>query len=266
MPGVAEQILQAPHRLVALDYDGTLTPIVEDATQAILPMRTKKIIEALSSQTDTAVAIVSGRAYADVRDLVGIPNLIYASNHGMEINGPGMSFHHPGAKDSSQALQVLASILAKQLDHVQGAFVENKGLTLSVHYRRVAPGDGEEVWQAVLHAVELVNDRFHVTLGNKVYEIRPLLCWNKGAALTWIKDQLGRRDTLVIYLGDDVTDEDAFAAVGDSGVTIKVGASETTLARFRLPDSSAVYEFLKSVHELLRQEPNATTTPSFICG
>src|SRR5882724_11963636 len=92
MPGVAERILAAPHHLLALDYDGTLTPIVEDPTQAILPMPTKQIIEALSRRGDTAVAIVSGRAHADVEELVGIPNLIYASNHGMEIGGPGMSF------------------------------------------------------------------------------------------------------------------------------------------------------------------------------
>jgi trehalose 6-phosphate phosphatase len=261
LPGVAERIRGAPRLLLGLDYDGTLTPIVEDPAQAFLPTRTKQIIKALSRRSDVAVAIVSGRAHADVQERVGIPGLIYASNHGIEISGPGMNFLLLGAKDFSPTLQVLASDLAKQLGHIHGAFIENKGFTLSVHYRRAAPADREEVRRTVLHAVELVKDRFQVTPGDKVHEIRPRLGWNKGAALTWIKEQLGKPDALVIYLGNDTTDEDVFMAFGDNAISIKINnGAAATAARYRLADPFAVREFLQGVHDLMPPRPIATST------
>jgi trehalose-phosphatase len=259
MPGVAELFLTAPRLLLGLDYDGTLTPIVDDPAQAFLPTRTKQIIEALARRIDVAVAIISGRAHADVHDLVGIPDLIYASNHGIEIRGPGMNYLKPGAQASSQTLQVLALNLAKQLRPIQGAFVENKGYTLSVHYRRVARDNRESVRQIVLHAVELISHRYQVTTGDNIFDIRPLLHWNKGTALCWILGQLGM-DYLAVYLGDDTTDEDAFLALSDQAITIKVGDREPTAARYRLAGPSTVCDFLEEVHELRQQRTTAIAT------
>jgi trehalose 6-phosphate phosphatase len=254
MQDVGARIGRAGHVLVGLDYDGTLTPIVENPAQALLPTSMRQAIWALTRRDDVTVAVISGRSHGDLQELVGIPGLIYAGNHGMEISGPGMSFIEPGAKAASQELHSLAQELAKKLHHIQGVFVEDKGLTLSVHHRRAAPVDGDEVWHRVHNTVEPHRDRFHVTLGDKVYEVRPLVRWNKGSALVWIKERVAKPDTLVIYIGDDTTDEDAFRTLGDEAVTVRVGDNRETAAQFLVPEPVTVQRFLDWVNELRTNE------------
>jgi trehalose 6-phosphate phosphatase len=250
MQGVGERILRANNLLLGLDYDGTLTPIVDEPAHALLPTPMRQAIWALTQRDDVAVAVISGRAHGDLQDLVGIPGVIYAGNHGMEISGPGMSFIEPDAKASSQDLRILAQILAKKLRHIPGTLVEDKGLTLSVHHRRAAPVDGEEVWRTVHEVVASRRERFHVTLGDKVYEVRPRLRWNKGSAIAWIKGRIHKPGTLVIYIGDDTTDEDVFQTLGEEAVTVRVGDNAKTAARFLVPDPATVQHFLQWVSEL----------------
>ncbi len=255
LKGVGERILASPHVLLALDYDGTLTPIVNDPQDAWLAPSVRNLLGALSRRSDSDVAIVSGRAHGDLQNRVGMPHLIYASNHGSEITGPGMLFIDPGAQAAAQTLHEMALQLADRLRPIAGAAVEDKGLTLSIHHRRVAPVDIEEVWRAVLQAVEPVSDRFHITPGLQVYEVRPRVRWDKGAAVAWIKEHLGKNDSLVIYIGDDATDEDAFVALGSNAITIKVGNSATaTAARFFVPSPAEVHDFLTWVHALLQEK------------
>ena len=99
-----------------------------------------------------------------------------------------------------------------------------------------------------------MSDCFHVSHGAKVYEVRPLVRWNKGAAVAWIREKLARADALVMYIGDDATDEDAFAALSGNAVTIKVGDSAaTTAAHYLLPSPAEVSGFLRWVHGLLQE-------------
>lgn len=249
-PDVEERILQAPHLLLGLDYDGTLTPIVDDPALALLAPEMKLAIEALSGRGDVTVAIVSGRALVDLEALVGIRGLIYAGNHGMEIRGPGIGFREATAHAAAQDLSNIARDIGRALKPVPGVFVEDKGLTLSVHYRRVAHGDIAQVRQTVHTIVEAVGDRFHVTPGNMVDEVRPRLQWNKGTAIAWINEQLAKPNALTIYVGDDATDEDAFRLLADDAITIRVGAGGKTAAQVCLPDPAAVQQFLLWLHEL----------------
>jgi trehalose 6-phosphate synthase/phosphatase len=131
--------------------------------------------------------------------------------------------------------------------------VENKGLTVSVHYRQVAAGDAEEVRSIVQSALASPDCPFHLTMGNKVYEIRPRVHWNKGTAVGWIKEQIGKPDALVIYLGDDMTDEDAFAAFPD-GITAKVGIPSETIALYQMEGPAEVLRFLEWLESLLLQK------------
>lgn len=250
-------IRQASHILLGLDYDGTLTPIVDEPAHALLPTSMKQALWALTRRNDVTVAVVSGRAHADLQELVGIPEIIYAGNHGLEISGPGISFIEPFAKAASQELHILAQAIGRKLHHIPGAFVEDKGLTLSVHHRRVAAGEAGEVRQCVFDVVQAHADRFHVTLGNKVYEVRPLTQWNKGEAVKWIKTRVGQLKALVVYSGDDRTDEDVFHSFNGTDVTIKVGDVGETAAQFFLSDPQAVQEFLRWVG-FLRENPSIT--------
>src|SRR5262249_2229517 len=153
---------------------------------------------------------------------VGIPNLIYAGNHGLEISGDGLIFVEPTAAARCAALKELSADLASKLQHFPGVFVEDKGLTLSVHYRMAAATDREAVRRIAHDTLAGMNHMFRVTRGNEVFEIRPCVSWNKGTAVHWIKEQLGRPDALTIYLGDDVTDEDAFVTLPEA-IRVKVG-------------------------------------------
>jgi trehalose 6-phosphate phosphatase len=250
MQEVSDRICGAEHVLLGLDYDGTLTPIVDDPAHALLPTSMRQTLWALTQRDDVTVAVISGRAQGDLRELVGIPGIVYAGNHGMEISGPGLSYIEPAAKAATNELHALGQEIARRLRPVHGAFVEDKGLTLSVHHRRVAPVDSEEVWRAVHGVVAPQRDRFHVTLGDKVFEVRPLVRWNKGSALSWIKTQISAPDPLVIYIGDDTTDEDVFRILGETAVTIRVGKNAPTAARHHFPEPAAVHPFLHWVSEL----------------
>jgi trehalose-phosphatase len=227
-----------------LDFDGTLTPYVEDPATASLSPHMQRVLRSLAAQPRISLALISGRSRADVQARVNLPDLIYAGNHGLEISGPGCLFVEPTAAACCEALQALAADLARQVQPIPGAWVEDKGLTLSVHYRRVTAADVPEVRRLVDATLASGNHPFHLTPGNLVYEIRPRVAWNKGTAVGWIKEQLGKPDALVIYLGDDRTDEDAFAVLGED-ITVKVGDGSATAARYQLAGPAEVRRFLE---------------------
>jgi trehalose 6-phosphate phosphatase len=123
--------------LVGLDFDGTLAPIVPHPDDAALPEATREVLAALARRADTRVALVSGRSLADLRQRVDVADAHYAGNHGMEIDGPGVERLHPGAAAARTVLTEVARDLSGHLADVDGVVVEDKGLTLSMHYRRV---------------------------------------------------------------------------------------------------------------------------------
>jgi trehalose 6-phosphate phosphatase len=258
MHDLEDEVKNARNILFALDYDGTLTPTIDDPTQAVLCGPTREMLAALAARKDMDVAVVSGRALRNVREMVGLADPIYVGNHGMEIQGPAFLFLEPTAAAAADDLHELGLDLTETLANFPGAFLEDKGLTLSIHHRRVAPVDAEEVWHTVLRAVEPVKDRFHVVLGIKAYDVRPIVSWTKGHAVNWIKDRLTKPETLVIYAGDDASDEEAIAVLGADAVTIRVGDSAaTTSARYLLSSPAEVQGFLRWLHELVQQKPTA---------
>jgi trehalose 6-phosphate phosphatase len=239
-----ESLLRASRRvLLFLDFDGTLSPIAEVPDQASLPAETRILLRRLSQTTWCSVVIVSGRALGDIRERVGLANLTYAGNHGLEIGGDGLRFVEPESVRRIQMLGKLSRRLRERLHDIPGVEIENKLLTASVHFRRARRGSSEEIRKAV-HAEVALSDRiFRVTRGLQVFEIRPSVDWNKGTAVRWVQEAKGTAKTLSFYLGDDSTDEDAFRALPD-GITIRVGQVKSTAARYYLPRQSRVMHFL----------------------
>src|SRR6266851_7679279 len=141
---VAARVARAPYLLLCVDFDGTLAPIVEHPALAELSPPLRAVLQALAGRENVSVAVISGRERGELGALVGIPDLIYGGNHGLEISGPGFFFVEPTAQAHRESLRELAVDLASRLQTVPGTFVEDKGLTLSVHYRRAA-ADLEEV-------------------------------------------------------------------------------------------------------------------------
>jgi trehalose 6-phosphate phosphatase len=253
--------LRAARRLALfLDFDGTLVAFRNDPGRAALSPSLRRILLAISADENRIVAIVSGRERADLQARIGIPGLIYAGNHGLEISGPGFIFIEPTVVGYRESLQKLAEALVPRLKNIEGAWVEDKGLTLSVHWRQAPAERAEEVRHIVHGALENTSHPFLLTTGDKVYDIRPRVYWHKGSAVHWIRERLGMQDALTVYLGDDATDEDAFAALPDD-ITVKVGEASETAAVYHLSGPVDVERFLEWLEKLLRQSIFTADSP-----
>ncbi|MBI2903222.1 MAG: trehalose-phosphatase [Candidatus Methylomirabilis oxyfera] len=228
-----EQILKSGHTVLLLDYDGTLAPIAPSPEQSALPSSTRSVLQRLSRNPRVTVALISGRPLADLRQLVGVRNLTYVGNHGLETwhRGRRTSVAVPGR--SREALSRLRPTLAGLVKDVPGARLEDKGLSLALHYRLAPTSQVARLKAGIRRAARpFVRSRALSLLnGRKIIEVRPGLNWTKGdAALRLVKRMRGRR-LLPICIGDDRTDEDAFGALID-GITIRVGAHRGSKARY----------------------------------
>jgi trehalose 6-phosphate phosphatase len=255
LPRIAGRIDQSQAILLGLDFDGTLTPLRQHPGDAVLTERVRALLGRLARVPRVTLMIVSGRSLVDVAGRVGLPELIYAGNHGLEIEGPGVSFVEPTAAALADRLRELTGRLEPLLAEIPGALVEPKGLTTSVHYRNVPPEHTDRLARIVRETVEADTTRFVLTTGHAVWEIRPPVRWRKGDALLWVVRQLkDGSNRLVFFLGDDRTDEDAFASLPDH-VTVKIGSPDhPTLARYRLRDPDAVHAFLEWLADRLIKE------------
>ncbi len=256
LPEIAAKVEAAGDLLVFLDFDGTLAPVVSDPAMAFIPPQTLRALKNLAAIEKVSLAIISGRALQDLKARVGMPNLIYAGNHGLEISGPGVYFIQPDAGKRVQALSELLRDLQSRLQNIPGVQVENKVLTASVHYRRAPADKLREIHQVTNLAVTGSGGLFQMTPGLQVYEIRPRVSWHKGKAVGWIKEALSKGDALSVYVGDDATDEDAFLALPE-GITVSVGSARRTSARYYLEDQGALQAFLGW---LIESTPLATVT------
>jgi len=272
-PRLAERF-RGRRPVVFLDFDGTLSPVVEHHGDAVILPAAKRAVEELARRLP--VIIVSGRDRRDVARRVGLPHLWYAGSHGFDIAGPddsasagaGSAQHrHEPQPELAPLIEAAADELRRALDGVPGAVVEAKRFAVSVHYRQVADDDLGRVDDAVARVVA-AEPRLARSAAKKVYEVRPALDWDKGDALLYLLRQpelLGRDgggdgegdgEDLPLYIGDDLTDEDAFRAIDErpgGGVTIHVVDGSTdfeTRADWSLASPQEVSELLRRLARL----------------
>lgn len=234
-----ERCLRQRGRLaLLLDFDGTLAPIASDPDAVRLPPPVDAALRHLVARPDVMVAVLSGRALADIESRVGIYGVFFAGNHGLEMAGPNLTWVHEEAADLAPVVAGVAARLRRRLRRISGVRVEEKGLTASVHYRNADVADRELVRRAIDEEVRSVQSgTLHVTSGKRVFEIRPNVDWDKGAASRWLLERAYGTAwadlTCAMYAGDDRTDEDAFRALAGGAITVKVGSSAVpTAARF----------------------------------
>jgi trehalose 6-phosphate phosphatase len=250
--------------LAMFDFDGSLAPIEEHPDDVRLPPATRVVIEALRDSPSVQVGIVSGRGLDDLKERVDIDGIAYAGNHGLEISTGGERHTHPVAEDAADDIARLSSSLDEKLSDVEGAFVEDKGVTASVHYRLASGERVPEIRETVRASVGDVAD-VHVTTGKQVIELRPDVEWHKGRAIRWLYERRVPNDEtwLPLYVGDDRTDEDAFHVLPDTGLGVKVGHEPPTMASYRVADPAAVRTTLAWLAEygieFLRSEPPVST-------
>ena len=296
-----------PNVLVFLDYDGTLTPIVDNPTDAVLPSRTKQTLELLSKKFPTI--IVTGRSHEKVENFVKNDDILYCGSHGLRIKGKTKGLDIAQFQIGQEYLPVLKmcakEIKAAVIDKIQGSEIEWNGLCFTVHYRRVP----EEHRQLLLKLVRDILQKYNLDnvldtinthlkiekqnneqnfeeisidgfkglkqrTGKMVIEVLPSIDWNKGKCLSWVLDKyrqgiasgIGDQndktgnvafEPIVLYIGDDVTDEDAFKTVmelkQDSSFGIVVnentgtGLPRETNAKYILPSTIQVESFLSQL-------------------
>ncbi|PYI46769.1 MAG: trehalose-phosphatase [Verrucomicrobia bacterium] len=236
---------------VFLDYDGTLTPIVSHPKDAWLADSMRQTLQELAAQTP--VAILSGRDLDDVRQRAGIDDIVYAGSHGFDIAGPH-GLRRQMATEFLPKLDTVENELHKRLDGISGALVERKRFSIAAHYRNVKEEDIPRVKRAVAEAAARHRELRRID-GKKVYELLPDIEWDKGKAVLWLLEALGldRENSRSIYIGDDVTDEDAFRALERRGIGILVcEESQPTAARYSLGEPAEVERFLRLLTVCLR--------------
>lgn len=214
--------------VLILDFDGTLAPIAPVPRAAMLAPATRRILKGLAAHRRARVVVLSGRPLRDLRARAAVRGAVYGGCHGLEIGGRGLSFVHPRARAKLGSVAAARAALRRGLRGVPGALVEDKVLAVSAHYRRVPRARRAEVF-ALVARVARAHPGLAVVAGKKVREFVPRIGWNKGRAARWIVARLAptlpreARPPLVLFAGDDVTDEAAFAALRGRGVTVRVG-------------------------------------------
>ena len=245
---IERKVTQSEKILLLLDYDGTLTPIADRPEDALLPSRTKDDLALLLQIPRYLVGIVTGRAVDDVAALVGIEDVIYAGNHGLEILYPGGCWVHPEAARLRPKLAEIRERLNEELGHIPGLLLEDKGVTVSIHYRLVAGDPREEVQRGAQKVLEPFAVNFQLTEGEKVLEVRPAVFFHKGTVIHTITQMVNVKESdLVIYIGDDETDEDAFAALKPKDIGIRVGESASSRAAYFALDTEEVCVLLEAL-------------------
>lgn len=224
--------------LLCFDFDGTLSPIVERPEMAEMPEKIRSLLVLLKERHP--VAIISGRGLADLRARVGIAGLIYAGNHGAELEAEGAGV--AGPPDGLALPEGFLDRAREELEPFPGVLVEDKGVTATVHYRLVNPSRLAEFFAAFRALVRDYEGRLRVNEGRKVFEISPVGAWGKGEVLEWLMEGVGK-GMMPIYVGDDTSDEEAFRAVRGKGMAVAIGGSRE--AEYYLAKQGEMAEFLE---------------------
>jgi trehalose 6-phosphate phosphatase len=239
-PRVRKRLKATKHLALFLDFDGTLAPLQHRPEKVRLDRRTRQALRRLACRRRVTLWVVSGRRRTDVRRRVGEPRLHYAGLHGWE--------HDRKASLPRRVERLLLGAkeqITTQLTALPGTWIEDKGFSFAVHYRQATGEAVRRVRREVRRLSEDFGSDLRVIPGKKVWEVLPAEVEGKGSAVRALLAKLPS-STLAAYLGDDTSDESAFAALPD-GLTVHVGPRRLTRARFRLRNPEEVREFLERV-------------------
>jgi trehalose 6-phosphate phosphatase len=243
--GLAERIRQlarVPVLLVACDYDGTIAPLVDDPMSARPNRASVAAMRTLAESAQTHVAVISGRSLRDLATLSRLPEEVrLVGSHGSEFE---LGFASQLPYDLLQRRRAVTDAVA-ELGRRHGARVEEKPTGVTFHFRGLDPDTAAAAREALVRGPAAWDD-IHVRNGHEIIELS-VIETSKGRALETIRHQVGA--SAVLFLGDDVTDEDAFATLTGPDVGVKVGHGPTAAA-YRVPDTEVVARVLALLSEL----------------
>jgi len=239
------RLAQSPPLLLLFDFDGTLCEFTGRPDETFLPTSRRGLLSALAAHPALTLGIVSGRRFDDVRRRAGIEGeLFYAGLHGLEIEGPGLRFRHARLADARDVLHAVRLASVPFLSLYRGTVIEDKEHSLVLHTRLVSEDLEAAARTAFLDAAapHLRAHRLKIQPGDRMIELLPDVAWDKGDAVRIIREAVevrcGHR-VGIAFFGDDLTDEHAFEAVGDTGITVVVG-NRPSLATLRVENPAAI--------------------------
>lgn len=232
-----------------LDFDGTLAEFNPDPAAPELTPERWELLNHIASEPGMSLGIVSGRRLDDLRARTRLPDHVYhAGLHGLEIEVDGHRTTHPDLFSAEARVEGLASCLKKLLTEFPGVLIEDKGASVAVHTRQLPWDAYEKIFARadVLAVPWIAEGHVRRLEGNAVVEYLPNIGGHKGEATRWITESVQRklsRQAWVAYIGDDITDEDAFRAI-DCGIGVLVGLRPTA-ATHKLDGITDVDRFLR---------------------
>ena len=249
LPGPVRRRLSGSRKVILfLDFDGTLVPIRKKPSLARLAPNTGALLRRLAHSPGILVGLVTGRSHSDIAAKVRLSRLFLITNHGFEIVSGTSHWVHPEAARTVPILEAIAGELETSIGSIPGVLIENKGYTVSVHYRNVQRQIVPLVKRRVARSLTPYEGSAKTTSGKRVLEIRPNLDWNKGfAVMKFLRSQRPPHTAFVAYIGDDATDEDAFRLLPRRAVTIVVGKRMRSAAAYWVPSPRHVVKFLELV-------------------
>jgi len=233
---VSKRLRSSPTIALFLDFDGTLARLHPRPEQVSLDGSMRGTLAVLARSPHFRIWVVSGRRQADVRSRVGVSGIRYLGLHGWEGRGRALP------EETRRCLPALSHRLNTCLRGLAGVWIEDKQYAFSIHYRGVAPGNVRRAGTIVERIVAPCSERFRIQQGKSVWEVLPRDLSDKGEA---VRQELAslRGPSTAVYLGDDQTDEPAFAALR-SGITVRVGGPARSRAKYRLGGVAEVRTFL----------------------
>ena len=244
---ILPRIKKSDRILLFLDYDGTLTPIVKRPGDAILSKRARATLKALSNNKKAVISVVTGRVLCQIKKLIRLKGIYYAGCHGLEFKKRNKGSMQPVAKKSKKTIRAIKKRLIRGLKGISSYEIEDKGIILALHYRRVKRRDLARLRKVFREATAPYNKRIKIAKGKKVFEVRPPVDWDKGRYCQGLLKAVRRKGEriLPIYIGDDVTDEAAFKALKSKGITVFVkGEKKSSLAEYYVDSVREVIKFL----------------------
>lgn len=239
------------HLLLLFDFDGTLCPFHPDPDAVYPEERIVRVLGSLASKPNSTVGIISGRRLPDLRKRLTVPGEVYiAGFHGLEIQSPYETFMHPEAAAATVTMRAIVERMRPSLPNLPGVFIEDKVFSIALHFREAVPAVRVAAQSCFLEAArdDIAAGRLRVLPGACVVELLPGAAWHKGSALQWIRERIERLHgpTFTVYVGDDVTDEDAFKAVGPEGMTLSA-SERASGAQFSVNGPEGVERLLHSL-------------------
>lgn len=239
--------------LLLFDYDGTLSPIVDHPTQAVLSPTVRTQLADLSRLPGVRVGVLSGRTLGDLKERVDLPGLDYAGTGGLEWETGGRYSVHPEAPAKAPLIRSAVEALEPVVAKFPGAWIERKPLAITVHFRAVSGRDLVAFELRVRHALRALASELKMVKATAAFEILPRLFWDKGSVVRLLHAASPPRAGL-LYAGDSEGDRDAMEVVTElGGWTLGVGPEAPSLCTGRLDDPSALSLLLGA---LLREGPS----------